>query len=141
MKLSDVELAAAPALEKALHSSCPLMQIVYKDVNVFVKVTTKVGRKKVTTQRQILKGISGILQPARMTAVMGASGAGKTSFLNGSASVPVIAAVLAACSAQHKPHTVTDGAGCHPHRYCTCGVHCGAGGWQGVCASALRPLG
>jgi len=32
--------------------------------------------------KDILKGLSGVLQPARFTAVMGASGAGKTTFLN-----------------------------------------------------------
>lgn len=41
------------------------------------------GRSKAQfVRREILKGLSGVIHPARLTAVMGASGAGKTTLVN-----------------------------------------------------------
>ncbi|KAI8621733.1 P-loop containing nucleoside triphosphate hydrolase protein [Chytriomyces sp. MP71] len=57
-------------------------QIVFKDLGFSVSITKKEGRKKITTDKVILKNVTGIFRPRRFTAVMGASGAGKTSFLN-----------------------------------------------------------
>ncbi|KAL6756149.1 ABC-2 type transporter-domain-containing protein [Haematococcus lacustris] len=55
-------------------------QLVYE--NLCFSVMVKEPGKKAETKKDIIKGISGIIQPARLTAVMGASGAGKTSLLN-----------------------------------------------------------
>lgn len=38
--------------------------------------------RKTLVNKDILKGLTGVIQPGRLTAVMGASGAGKTTFLN-----------------------------------------------------------
>ncbi|GFH27524.1 ABC transporter G family member 1, partial [Haematococcus lacustris] len=37
---------------------------------------------KSLTKRDIIKGVTGLIEPGRLTALMGASGAGKTSMLN-----------------------------------------------------------
>ncbi|KAJ3075788.1 ATP-binding cassette sub- G member 1 [Podochytrium sp. JEL0797] len=70
--------------EKAHHvgSTAAECQIVFKDLCFSVPITSKEGRKTVVTEKTILKNITGIFKPRRFTAVMGASGAGKTSFLN-----------------------------------------------------------
>lgn len=49
--------------------------------NIKFRVDKKVSRKEVQTLN-ILKGISGVAKPGRFTAILGASGAGKSSFLN-----------------------------------------------------------
>eukprot|EP00123_Amoebidium_parasiticum_P016521 comp23474_c1_seq1/m.39234 comp23474_c1_seq1/g.39234 ORF comp23474_c1_seq1/g.39234 comp23474_c1_seq1/m.39234 type:complete len:630 (-) comp23474_c1_seq1:172-2061(-) len=48
--------------------------------NVDFYITQKTG--KTTNTKQILKGISGAVKPGEMIALMGTSGAGKTTFLN-----------------------------------------------------------
>ncbi|PNH12086.1 ABC transporter G family member 1, partial [Tetrabaena socialis] len=53
------------------------LQIVFKNLSYTVK-----QRKKGTTKKAILDDVSGVMEPARLTAVMGASGAGKTTLLN-----------------------------------------------------------
>ncbi|MEW5318453.1 MAG: hypothetical protein WDW38_009674 [Sanguina aurantia] len=56
------------------------MQIVFE--NLVYKVQVKVKGQKALVSKELLKGISGVIQPSRATAVMGASGAGKTTLLN-----------------------------------------------------------
>ncbi|KAJ3109158.1 ATP-binding cassette sub- G member 1 [Phlyctochytrium planicorne] len=53
-------------------------RVVFK--NLGYSVTVKEG--KVAKQKDILKGVTGEFRPGRLTAIMGASGAGKTSLLN-----------------------------------------------------------
>jgi hypothetical protein len=53
----------------------PELQIVYQDLKYTVDV--KDAKTKSTVKKDILKGLSGVVQPGRLTAVMGASGAGK----------------------------------------------------------------
>lgn len=60
-------------------AAAPKMQILYEDLRV---TATTTGKDKETVSKDILKGISGVIQPGRLTAVMGSSGAGKTTFLN-----------------------------------------------------------
>jgi ABC-type lipoprotein export system ATPase subunit len=54
------------------------VQIVYENIKFEVEIT----KNKTTEKRPILKGCSGSFEPGRFTAVMGASGAGKTSLMN-----------------------------------------------------------
>lgn len=56
----------------------PPVQLAYKDI----KFSVHVQQGKKPEQRQILKGCDGVFQPGRLTAVMGSSGAGKTSLVN-----------------------------------------------------------
>ncbi|KAJ3192234.1 ATP-binding cassette sub- G member 1 [Irineochytrium annulatum] len=57
-------------------------QIIFKDLTYSVLVTKKEKKEKIVTEKIILNNISGEFKPGRFTAIMGASGAGKTSFLN-----------------------------------------------------------
>ncbi|KAJ9505495.1 hypothetical protein QJQ45_028204, partial [Haematococcus lacustris] len=54
--------------------------VVYSDLWFSVMVKEK-GSKSLT-KRDIIKGVTGLIEPGRLTALMGASGAGKTSMLN-----------------------------------------------------------
>jgi ATP-binding cassette subfamily G (WHITE) protein 1 len=56
-------------------------QIVFKDLTFTVPLKPIKGSKK-AEEKTILRQISGVFKPGRMTAIMGASGAGKTSLLN-----------------------------------------------------------
>lgn len=47
-----------------------------------LRFQVKVKGQKALVSKELLKGISGVIQPSRATAVMGASGAGKTTLLN-----------------------------------------------------------
>lgn len=83
----DVELALPKQLADARDSSladCTKLQIVYKDLKYTVKVKEK-GEGVVS--RLILKGVNGVIQPGKVTAVMGASGAGKVRIRKVSASI------------------------------------------------------
>ncbi|KAJ9509264.1 hypothetical protein QJQ45_001716 [Haematococcus lacustris] len=57
-----------------------LERVVYSDLWFSVMVKEK-GSKSLT-KRDIIKGVTGLIEPGRLTALMGASGAGKTSMLN-----------------------------------------------------------
>lgn len=76
---SDKPRKQASELNASLATSTQC-QLVYE--NLCFSVMVKEPGKKTETKKDIIKGISGIIQPARLTAVMGASGAGKTSLLN-----------------------------------------------------------
>ncbi|KAJ3410840.1 ATP-binding cassette sub- G member 1 [Chytridiales sp. JEL 0842] len=64
------------------------MELQFKNLTYAVPIETTTtelatGRTvKVVEDKYILKGVSGALKPGRLTAIMGASGAGKTSLLN-----------------------------------------------------------
>lgn len=62
------------------------LQLVFLDFNYEIQVEEfeeKNGKKKkVTAVKPILKNINALFNPGRLCAIMGASGAGKTSFLN-----------------------------------------------------------
>ncbi|KAJ3094849.1 hypothetical protein HDU96_001449, partial [Phlyctochytrium bullatum] len=58
------------------------LEVVYDDLGYEIDLVKTEGRKKVPFKRSILKNVSGYFRPGRFTAIMGASGAGKTSFLN-----------------------------------------------------------
>jgi ABC-type transport system involved in Fe-S cluster assembly fused permease/ATPase subunit len=62
------------------------MQIVFQDISYDVPIVVKnenakgmeaVFKKNVKVNKMILKGVSGVFRPGRLTAVMGASGAGE----------------------------------------------------------------
>jgi ABC-type multidrug transport system ATPase subunit len=53
--------------------------LTFSDLRFSITLT---NQKKEKEQREILSGCSGVLQPGRLCAVLGASGAGKTSLLN-----------------------------------------------------------
>eukprot|EP00123_Amoebidium_parasiticum_P014061 comp22305_c0_seq1/m.33111 comp22305_c0_seq1/g.33111 ORF comp22305_c0_seq1/g.33111 comp22305_c0_seq1/m.33111 type:complete len:668 (-) comp22305_c0_seq1:89-2092(-) len=54
------------------------MQVTFKDVHMEVSV----GKGKKATKKTILDKVNGVFQPARLTVILGPSGAGKTSLLN-----------------------------------------------------------
>ncbi|KAJ3411273.1 ATP-binding cassette sub- G member 1 [Chytridiales sp. JEL 0842] len=64
------------------------MQIVFEDISYSIPITVKNEKaglnplnKNKKSEKMILKGVTGVFKPGRLTAVMGASGAGKTSLL------------------------------------------------------------
>ncbi|KAJ3104802.1 ATP-binding cassette sub- G member 1 [Phlyctochytrium planicorne] len=57
-------------------------EIVYKNLSFSIETVVTENKKKVKKEKSILKNVSGFFRPGRITAIMGASGAGKTSFLN-----------------------------------------------------------
>ncbi|KAI8851750.1 ABC-2 type transporter-domain-containing protein [Chytridium lagenaria] len=62
------------------------MQIVFRNLTYNIKISkpdpnAKFPKKNVRADKTILKGVTGLFQPGRLIAVMGASGAGKTSLL------------------------------------------------------------
>ncbi|PNW85044.1 hypothetical protein CHLRE_03g169300v5 [Chlamydomonas reinhardtii] len=56
------------------------LQILFQNLTYTVQV--KPAKKGGDTSKSILKDVSGVFEPARLTAVMGASGSGKTTLLN-----------------------------------------------------------
>jgi ABC-type transport system involved in cytochrome bd biosynthesis fused ATPase/permease subunit len=75
--------------------------ITYEDLRCSVQVKDKALKKMVT--KDILKGLTGIIKPARLTAVMGASGAGKTTMLN----------LLVSCQCLQQPQQSIAATQCH----------------------------
>uniref|UniRef100_A0A6T7S652 ABC transporter domain-containing protein n=1 Tax=Hanusia phi TaxID=3032 RepID=A0A6T7S652_9CRYP len=71
-------------------SECPPLSVEFKDLYYRVLVPSQddapkrgiCGAKKKMVSKDILKGITGVFQPGSLTAIMGASGAGKTTMLN-----------------------------------------------------------
>ncbi|KAJ3212270.1 ATP-binding cassette sub- G member 1 [Dinochytrium kinnereticum] len=62
------------------------MQIVFKNLNYTIRISkpdpdAKFPKRNIRADKTILKGVTGLFQPGRLIAVMGASGAGKTSLL------------------------------------------------------------
>jgi ATP-binding cassette subfamily G (WHITE) protein 1 len=73
--------------EEHKSSSSESVEIVFKNLNYSVFLVEKIKkgfmkREKIEKEKVILKNISGVFKAGRLTAVMGASGAGKTSLLN-----------------------------------------------------------
>jgi ABC-type iron transport system FetAB ATPase subunit len=66
----------------AKNADQPPVQLSYKDIRFAVDVKRSKEQGGGVEKRQILRGCSGVFQPGRLTAVLGASGAGKTSLLN-----------------------------------------------------------
>jgi len=66
----------------SLGADLPPVQLSYSDIRFSVDVQKTKEQGGGIEKRQILRGCSGVFQPGRLTAVMGASGAGKTSLLN-----------------------------------------------------------
>ena len=60
------------------------ISISFKDLKYVVKIqeTNKINNRMEMVDREILKGITGIAKPGEICAIMGQSGAGKTSLLN-----------------------------------------------------------
>lgn len=78
MSSLDTEVTTPGSKPTAAQPS-PRLQIVFKDINYSVTVKS---RGKGSCTKAILTDCSGVLEYSRVTAVMGASGAGKTSLLN-----------------------------------------------------------
>jgi ABC-type lipoprotein export system ATPase subunit len=83
-----------------------------------VKVKDKGSKKMV--DKVVLAGLTGVIAPGRLTAIMGASGAGKSSFLN------VLVRQARVCQPggryKHPPCCATDSSRCTsgPHTHNTC---------------------
>ncbi|KAJ3106042.1 ATP-binding cassette sub- G member 1 [Phlyctochytrium bullatum] len=86
VKLEDASLLKSKEVLNP-ESAC---EIVYRDLTYTITKIEKKEGKKAVNEKAILKNISGIFRPGRFTAIMGASGAGKTSFLNVIGKVAVI---------------------------------------------------
>jgi ABC-type multidrug transport system ATPase subunit len=86
-ELADLPPKASMAVPSDHKESDTNVEIVFRDLNYSVFLTEKskegspFSRKKIVKEKPILKQISGLFRPGRLTAVMGASGAGKTSLL------------------------------------------------------------
>ncbi len=55
------------------------MSLAFDDLHYTVKVKNQEGK---TVDRKLLNGISGYVKPGQLTALMGASGAGKTTLMD-----------------------------------------------------------
>jgi hypothetical protein len=80
--LPDVHHASEINGNGAKNADQPPVQLSYKDIRFAVDVKRSKEQGGGVEKRQILRGCSGVFQPGRLTAVLGASGAGKTSLLN-----------------------------------------------------------
>jgi ABC-type multidrug transport system ATPase subunit len=61
------------------------IDIVFKNLSYTIKIKdekSRLWKRLPDIKKEILKGISGIIEHGKVTAIMGASGAGKTSLLN-----------------------------------------------------------
>lgn len=87
-EFSKVEVVARGRTSAEMLRSAPRMSVAFMGLKMIVNakvdaVNPTTGKTtKVLEEKTILKGIDGVLKPARLTAVMGSSGAGKTTFLN-----------------------------------------------------------
>ncbi len=66
------------------------VELIFREVSYHVQVVSPVTKKCICAPpytpdhqtKTILKGVTGIIRPQRLTCILGASGAGKTSLLN-----------------------------------------------------------
>ena len=58
------------------------VSLAWRDINYFVTIVTGKGKEKQKVEKQLLKGINGFSQPGTLTALMGSSGAGKTTLMD-----------------------------------------------------------
>ena len=58
------------------------VSLAWRDINYFVTIVSGKGKAKTKVEKQLLKGINGFSQPGTLTALMGSSGAGKTTLMD-----------------------------------------------------------
>ena len=58
------------------------VSLAWRDINYFVTIVSGKGKAKKKVEKQLLKGINGFSQPGTLTALMGSSGAGKTTLMD-----------------------------------------------------------
>ena len=58
------------------------VSLAWRDINYYVTIVSGKGKQKTKVEKQLLKGINGFSQPGTLTALMGSSGAGKTTLMD-----------------------------------------------------------
>ena len=58
------------------------VSLAWRDINYYVTIVSGKGKKKTKVEKQLLRGINGFSQPGTLTALMGSSGAGKTTLMD-----------------------------------------------------------
>lgn len=79
MELAETVLDISPKNDLRFNNSRPKVMLEWTNITFEADV---VGTDRSVNTRHILKGINGRIYPGELTAIMGSSGAGKTSLLN-----------------------------------------------------------
>ena len=58
------------------------VSLAWRNIDYFVTIVSGKGKAKTKVEKQLLKGINGFSQPGTLTALMGSSGAGKTTLMD-----------------------------------------------------------
>ena len=80
-----MQLAEQPSFDRMMETQQPPIDIVFRHLSYTVEVPDEnrtICNRLPDVKKEILKDVTGIVPHGKVTAIMGASGAGKTSLLN-----------------------------------------------------------